>query len=264
MKKKIITLTTDFGSADAYSAVMKGVILKINPDVSFIDVTHCVKPYSVFSGNYILYSAFKYFPENSIHIAVVDPGVGSGSRDAIIVEFKKHIFICPDNGLLSLVLSEQSDYYAYKINEKKLSDKLKNKRVISNTFHGRDVFAPAAAFISMNNNYESFSEKTDSIYFLPFLKNIFRQNEILTKILHIDSFGNIILNIKKNTLANRIIANIKIKNKNIDQFVKTYSAIKKIACLFGSENFLEISMKEKSAAEFLNCKIEEDVTVELI
>src|SRR5438093_5509257 len=146
----IITLTTDFGLADPFVGIMKGVILGIAPDAQLVDVTHDVRAYNVLEAAFVIDSAYRYFPEGTVHLIVVDPGVGS-TRRPIAVEANRHIFVAPDNGVLSCVLqTDPTVLSVYWINNANLF--LKS---VSQTFHGRDIFAPVAARLARGTSIES-------------------------------------------------------------------------------------------------------------
>ncbi|MCK5339801.1 MAG: SAM-dependent chlorinase/fluorinase, partial [Desulfobulbaceae bacterium] len=137
-----ITLTTDFGVTDEYVGVMKGVIRSIAPDVPVIDITHAIGPQNIRHGAYIIHAAFAYFPENSLHMIIVDPGVGSDRR-IILARISGHLFLAPDNGILSLLLEKETYEAAYEVTCDHLF-----LSPLSNTFHGRDIFAPVAAHLT--------------------------------------------------------------------------------------------------------------------
>lgn len=261
MKKKIITLTTDFGYDDAYVSSMKGIIKTINPECEIIDITHSIKSCSIQSANYILYSAYKYFPDGTIHIIVVDPGVGS-ERDAVIIKTKEYFFIAPNNGLLTFSLLESGKYKAYNIEKDFLKKFLKKK--ISNTFHGRDIFAPAAAMLSAGTKINDIAEKIPSekiLFFKNCISGHLQENIFKTEIIHIDKFGNLILNFRKKDFENKKILNAKIKGKLITEITGNYESIKKVAMLYGSMDFLEISVKRGSAADFFKSEIGDEVLI---
>ena len=154
--KRIITLTTDFGLDDHYIGVMKGVILGINSDAVITDITHGIPKYDIFKAAFTVRNSYKYFPKDSIHIVVVDPEVGS-ERKPIVVESEQGVFIGPDNGVFSFILEENKGIPIIEITNPKymLSD-------VSNTFHGRDIFAPAAAHISLGLEVTELGENVKS------------------------------------------------------------------------------------------------------
>ncbi|HOK39858.1 MAG TPA: SAM-dependent chlorinase/fluorinase [bacterium] len=257
-KAQIITLLTDFGNSDNYVAMMKAVILNINPDVRLIDITHNIQPQNILSAAYNLFTAYSYFPKNTIHLVVVDPGVGS-NRLALLIKTKNYYFIGPDNGVLSLALQNEKIEKIINLTNKKFFNKN-----ISNTFHGRDIFAPVAAYLSKKIKPENFGNKINNYKQLEQIKpEIINSNKIKGSVLHIDNFGNIITNINF-TFFNKYLSNfdfLKIKKNKIKKLVRTYNDLKEneIGLLFGSSNFLEISTNKNNAAEILNCKIGERI-----
>lgn len=253
--KTIITLTTDFGLKDPYVSEMKAVILSISPNARIIDISHNVSKFDVRMGAYILASASKYFPKNTIHVAVVDPGVGV-SRLPILIETKNSFFIGPDNGLLVLAAERQG---IKKIFELKNKDFMLNE--ISNTFHGRDIFAPVAAHLFNGVLPPLFGSKIKKIV-KPIFTEIKRTSKsIIGQVLHIDEFGNIITNIHDSDI------NPKPKKKMITiefptsrmkvRLCNSYSYVNlgELLILIGSHSFLEISANQSNAAEITNIKV---------
>ena len=260
MKKTIITLTTDFGIDDAYVSSMKGIIKKINPLADIIDISHNIESYNILSVNYVFYSAYKYFPRQTLHIVVVDPGVG-GNRNSLLIKTSDYYFFAPDNGSLTLALMDSPGFTAYNI----LQDKIKKiiNSDISNTFHGRDVFAPAAALITTGLKINKIAVPAGKILLTDDFMMFKNGRKIKTKIVHIDKFGNVIINFKKSDLGKNKILEVEINKKKISDISDNYETIKKIAMVFGSMGFLEISKKRASASEFLGAKIGGYATLEL-
>lgn len=247
---KIITILTDFGLKDPFVGQMKGVILGINPHVKIVDITHEIEPQEVEDAAFVLYESFKYFPEGSIHIAVVDPEVGS-QRKALIVKSQEHYFVAPDNGILSYVLKEP--FYAVSIeNERYFLRK-------SPTFQGRDVFAPAAAWLSKGIEITEFGSPAKDIkIFKTLLDTKEFDDKIVGKIVYIDRFGNAITNIKP---GDKKIRQIKVKGLTLP-VVNFYSQHPhKPAALINSDGFVEIFIYMGNAKEALN--LEKKQTVEV-
>lgn len=261
---KTITFTTDFGISSNYPAQMKAVVLSIAPNTRLVDITHNITKHNIIEGAYVLQTAIPYFPKGTIHIGVVDPGVGSLRRGIVIVT-KTQILIGPDNGLLIPSAKKLAPFQAYEIKNKNFMLKK-----ISNTFHGRDIFAPVAANIL---NGVLFDEIGQIIYDYIDLKlehiNITKKF-VTGKILYIDDFGNIITNIQTNILLKYLEKNKKLMvfiGKNIKKipFVKTYSDVKK-GCLLitnSSSGFLEVSANQNKASEMLNVKNGEEIKIKL-
>lgn len=191
-QKRLITLTTDFGIKDPFVGVIKGVICGINPNVYFIDITHEIEPYNIREASYVLYSAYKYFPAGTIHLSIVDPGVGS-NRKKIVAVTDKYYFIAPDNGILSLIISDKDVNIREIIEITNTSLFLPN---ISATFHGRDIFAPVAGWLSTGLSIDSIGKRTETYVKLPsaFPAKV-EDNVIKGEIIYIDRFGNLHTNI---------------------------------------------------------------------
>ncbi len=211
----IITLTTDFGLTDAYVAAMKGVMLGINPQAKLIDICHTIKPQNIPQAAFVLSMAYRFFPKKTIHLVVVDPGVGS-ERRAIILRTPSADFVAPDNGVLSYVIRQSSTKpVPNKVNHQqiKLGPELKAVAItkpefwrspVSFTFHGRDILAPVAARLSLGFPPIDFGEAITSVTTLP-LPHPHRVSDgsLVGHILHIDNFGNLITNIKSDDLPQK-------------------------------------------------------------
>jgi S-adenosylmethionine hydrolase len=250
----VITLLTDFGNRDEYVGVMKGVILSIAPDACLVDITHAIDPMDVVQGAYILAAAVNYFPQKSVHLVVVDPGVGS-ARAAVAVRCGPHTFVAPDNGILSLVLSEKIDVAV------RIENEAVFQKPVSPTFHGRDIFAPAAAFLYAGNKMEKLGPTvtSDSLVRLPqeMMEQHFK-SRLEGRVVAIDRFGNLMTNISAQTLdafrSQHPTIGIWIGNTCISTFTKTYSKVgeNQPIALIGSRGYLEISINQANAAKHLN------------
>jgi hypothetical protein len=251
-KMDVITLTTDMGWE--YAAQMKGVIISINPKARIIDVTHSISPQKIYEGAFVLYSAVKYFPP-AIHIGVVDPGVGT-ARKGIIVECDKGMLVGPDNGLLIPAGKLLGLKGFYEIKEKS----------ISQTFHGRDIFAPAAARLSLGIEPSELGEPMEKYEEISFGEPRELESGIKGKIIFIDRFGNLITNIPKDILKFRYGEKMKIKIKTkikkgdrifSAKFLKSYGFAKEKELLvaISSSNFLEISCNRGRASDILKMDI---------
>ena len=190
-KIPIITLTTDFGTADNYVGCIKGVILSINPNVNIVDISHEIKPYDITGCCYFLSSFYKYYPPNTINVVVVDPGVGS-SRKPLLIRADDYYFIGPDNGVFSTVLENSSHTEIYHLTNSDFFAKF-----VSNTFHGRDIFAPVSAYLSLNTKITEFGEKIENINLIDYDKPKVSDRQIVGKIIYEARFGNLITNIKE-------------------------------------------------------------------
>ena len=242
----MITLTTDFGLKDPYVAEMKGVILSINSHAQIVDIAHELDKFSVRMGAYMLASVAPYFPNEVVHVAVVDPGVGT-SRRAIVVQTKRACFVGPDNGVLMLAAQAQGIEQIYELENPKFM-----MPHVSSTFHGRDIFAPAAAHLSLDVEPRMFGEEiTDPV--TPKFVKVETKNSILNgEVLHVDGFGNVITNLTRKDLDEATSVTIAFHDVSLQlPLTKTYSEtkIKEEVLLFGSSGFLEIALNRGSFAE---------------
>ncbi|MEM3703011.1 MAG: SAM-dependent chlorinase/fluorinase [Candidatus Bathyarchaeia archaeon] len=261
MLNPIITLTTDFGLADPYVAEMKAVILKINPDAKIVDISHQIEKFNIRMGAYVLAAAASYFPEGTIHVAVVDPGVGT-KRKPIVVETENGFFIGPDNGVLALAANRQGIKHVYEItNSKFMMPK------ISATFHGRDIFAPAAAFLSKGVLPSEFGCEIRKIVMPRFAKIVWKGNMLTGEVIHVDSFGNIVTNFTWKELewaCAKGTVKIKLKESELSlKLCKAYAEVKSQMplAIMGSHDFLEISVNRGNAAETFKIKPGDKVTL---
>ena len=270
----IITLTTDFGLADAYVAAMKGVILGINPEAKLIDICHSVKPQNISQAAFVLSTAYQFFPERTIHVVVVDPGVGT-ERRAIILRTPLADFVAPDNGVLSYVI-QQSSAKALNFNRRQIELVPELEAVaitnpefwrspVSATFHGRDIFAPVAARLSLGSPPSDFGEAINSPTVLP-LTHPYRTSDgiLVGRILHIDNFGNLITNIKSMDLPQTKKAiTIEIGNQFISGLSRTYEEGRELLALIGSSGYLEVSLKGGNASTFLGAEVGDEVKIRI-
>jgi S-adenosylmethionine hydrolase len=246
----LITLTTDFGLGE-YAAAMKGVILKINFDAKIVDIMHMIRAQDVKEGAYVLYSTAPYFPK-AIHVGVVDPGVGT-ERKAIIIECERGILVGPDNGLLIPCAHELGIKSIYEITNKSYMNE-----PISDTFHGRDIFAPAAAYLSKGVSVEELGETITDFVDLKLENYEVGDDFIKGKFLFLDRFGNLIFSIPKEILLKHLNfgdeIEIKIKNQEKSltkkiRFLPSYAheEPKKLLATISSSGFLEIACNKASA-----------------
>ena len=271
MAGPIVTLLTDFGLADSYVGVMKGVMVGINPDLSLVDLTHDVAPQDILQGAFLLGTAWRYFPTGTIHLAVVDPGVGTGRR-ALLVEGRGHIFLAPDNGLLSFVLlREETDHlpfqpYQVSVPEGFRAYVLTNASYwhhpVSDTFHGRDIFAPVAGHLSVGLAADRVGESVDSMTRLAIPVPQWRENRLVGHVLHIDRFGNVVTNVSEQTLpgGNQGVE-VEVGGSSVRGLVSSYAEGEGLVALIGSHDYLEIAMTNGSAARSLETKVGDEVVV---
>jgi S-adenosyl-L-methionine hydrolase (adenosine-forming) len=245
----VITLLSDFGLSDYFVGAVKGVMLSLNPDVTFVDISHQVPPQDIFTGAFTLSQAYSCFPQGTVHFAVVDPGVGT-SRKALAATAAGHYFVAPDNGILTYIMEANEDFVAHEITADHYF-----RKPVSATFHGRDVFAPVAAWISRKIELHQFGPVLQSPVRLqiPPLKRV-RDALIQGTILAIDHFGNLITNLKPEDVSMpfKILAG----QREITALRRTYGEgmSGEVIVVPGSAGFLEIAVKGGSAAATLNMK----------
>jgi hypothetical protein len=242
----MITLLSDFGTEAHFVGVMKGVIATIAPEARLVDITHEVPPFAITTGAFLLDQSWRYFPKGSIHLAIVDPGVG-GQRRPILIASQGHYFIGPDNGLFSLILQDPKAI-ARALDKPKYW--LPN---VSNTFHGRDIFSPVAAHLSNGVKPAQLGSKIADPWRSPLLAPVRQSRRTYTgSILFVDRYGNLITNFKIDafpTLRNRPFA-MAAGLETIELFASTYAHIPpgELAVLPSSSGFYEIALREASAA----------------
>ncbi len=263
MPANIITLMSDFGLKDPYVAEMKAVILTRCPTVEIIDISHMIDKFDIRMGAFVLASAAPYFPRNTVHVAVVDPGVGT-KRRAIVIKTALSYFVGPDNGLLTLAALRQGIEHVHIIqNSKYVLSK------ISKTFHGRDVFAPVAAHLARGCIASDFGEESKDYVVPVFAKPCIEKDFVKGEVLHIDEFGNIITNVSSEMLRKVTISkkrSIKIELHGETKALKFCSAYGDVAlgeslAIVGGHNFLEISVNQGNAAKLFKGKIGDEIHV---
>jgi len=250
MRNPVITLLTDFGTRDHYVAAMKGVILKINPQCRLIDITHQVSPHDTREGAFVLASAYSYFPEGTIHLAVVDPGVG-GTRKPLLLVTPKYCFVGPDNGLFAMIARKERLKQIIMLDRKEY-----HLSKVSTTFHGRDIFAPVAAHLSLGVKPAALGHPIDALEGLRMEEPVTRAGGLVGEILHIDAFGNLVSNIDEGGLSRFTRGRpfvIRAGRKTVRGLKKGYWEGKKGEpfALLGSGGFLEISVREGNAQKAL-------------
>ena len=293
-RPRVITLLTDFGNQDAYVGIMKGVIAGINPFANIVDICHSVPPQDIFSGAYLLYTSYKYFTRKTIHVAVVDPGVGS-RRDIVCVETKDYFFLVPDNGLLSFIIQEEKPKSIIRVTNNKYFLPLP-----SSTFHGRDVFAPVAAHLSLGVKPQQLGIKINQLEQLDIPKPVPKKTgQVEGRIIHIDRFGNLITNVTKEQLMQHdhrqsifktqmkeitlpislpsqggdeggVKINLKclettIGKKKIVGLSKTYTDVQagEPLVLIGSAGFLEVSINQGNAQKYFKADKGSKIIIEI-
>jgi S-adenosylmethionine hydrolase len=247
MPVRIISLTSDFGLKDPYVAEMKATILGICPSAMLIDITHEVEKFNIREGAYALASVAPYFPAGTIHLAVVDPGVGT-KRRSLIVQTKSGFFLGPDNGLLVLAAEAQEIERMYEITSRRLM-----LTHVSNTFHGRDIFAPAAAHLANGVPSEEFGPEVTEVVKPEFTIVKRDKSRVTGEVLHVDGFGNIITNIHEKDLHEfrQSILEVELPNYKLEMKLRAAYAEAKpqeYLALIGSHNYLEIAVNQGNAA----------------
>jgi len=259
-RSPVITLLTDFGTADYFVAAVKGVILTSNPLVSIVDITHEVPPQDIESGAFTLLTCYRDFPAGTVHVAVVDPGVGSARRP-IVVSAASRYFVGPDNGLFSYVFDSERSHQTFHITESKYF-----RQPASLTFHGRDVFAPVAAALSKGVQPRKLGSRiTDEIRLAPLSPVKRKDGKVEGRILHIDRFGNCITNFTSADIPDSKGAKLVVKRRVIKKFRKFFAdegGLKdELFAIWGSAGFLELAANGRSAAALLRTKRGDPVIV---
>lgn len=259
MERRLITLVTDYGAKDPYPGIMKGVILGINPDVQVIDLSHGIPPQDLLAAALVLWASVPYFPRRTIHVAVVDPEVGT-KRSALLLQAEGSYFIGPDNGILSLAVEEKR---IEKIIE--LSNEAFHLRPKSQTFHGRDIFAPVAAYLTLGIPPEDFGPARQDFVRLPWPEVVKCEGAIEGQVIYIDGFGNLVSNIRRRDLEGLELEHVRVTlgDAAVRGVARTYAAgTTPFVALINSWDLLEISVFKGSAELQRGAKIGARVRVE--
>ena len=255
-----ITFLTDFGTKDGYIAQMKGVVSSII-DAHLIDISHEVSPQNIREGAFLLWTTAPFFPVGTVHVAVVDPGVGT-QRKGLIIATKKQVLVGPDNGILLPTAHLLGDFTVYEITNPKFMI-----HPLSRTFHGRDIFAPVAAYIARGIPFQDIGVITTHFVDLQFTVGEHRGDRLVGKILYIDRFGNLITNIPEDILPKEMGGKISLVagDRRWDQipFGAAYGFVEPggVLLTIGSNHFLEISVNTGSAAQTLGLKEDDDISL---
>lgn len=246
---KTVAILTDFGNKEPFTGVMKGVILKYYKDVTFIDLTNEIEPHDILKSAFWIEKSYRYFPEGTIFLCVVDPGVG-GKRKGIVLFKNNYIFIGPDNGIFTLLFKGKFDLFEI----------IYEREKVSKTFHGRDVFAVCAGKILRGDKRKDFLKPLKKYKKIKFPKPFKRKNKIYGHVLFCDRFGNIITDIPNKWIKGK--ETLLIKDKKI-KFAETFSEVKKGEFLFykGSFGNIEIGKREGNAYKDLKVKGGEKITI---
>jgi len=258
---RIITFLSDFGIKNSYVAQMKAVASSIT-DARLIDITHNITPHDIREGAFMLKTSILYFPDGTVHVAVVDPGVGTDRKNIVIIT-RSQILVGPDNGLLIPAARALGDFNVYEITNTKIM-----VNPISNTFHGRDVYTPVAANIVNGMSFEEIGPKTNNFINLDFEKPLITDKTATGKIINTDDFGNIITNIDAFSLKKYLNFGKKImvfigKNNYKMLFLKSYNLTEKnqLLATIGSSNYFEISLNQGDAAKKLKVKPDDEIKI---
>jgi S-adenosylmethionine hydrolase len=251
---RLLTLTTDFGLDDAYVAAMKGVMLSIDPTLHFIDVTHGVAPQDVMEAAFVLREAAPYFPPETVHLAVIDPGVGT-ERQALAARIGEQFFVGPDNGLFSLLLDGAEPEAVVSLDRPAFW----RTPEPSATFHGRDIFAPAAAHLAAGRPLSDLGSPVDAIQRLHWVQPLADDQGIRGWVVHVDHFGNAITNVPASLLeAHRAGRGVKCYagSTALDAVHRTYADVEagEPLALVGSSGFLEVGVNGGDAAQLLSIR----------
>lgn len=255
----IITLTTDFGTSDTYVGIMKGVILSINPNAQVVDLTHAVPPQDIYEAAFSIYSAHRYFPKGTIHIIVVDPGVGSDRR-ALVCQTENAFFVCPDNGVLSYLLQSVEHEAEQPVDTVEIENKAYYLQEVSNTFHGRDIFAPVAAHLSLGVPLGDIGPPVQTLVQLPIPKIDISGDTLIGQIVKIDRFGNLITNISKSVFEAFLNGDVKYEiragNAILNRLSSAYAdaEIGEPLAIIGSTALLEVAVNGGNAAKQFGLK----------
>jgi len=252
MPQPIVTLTTDFGLADHFVGTMKGVILSICPRARIVDISHGVAPFAITEGAFLIAQAYRYFPKKTVHLVVVDPGVGTARRP-ILLEAAGQYFVAPDNGVLAMVYSREKHKVRAITNHKFFL------KPVSQTFHGRDIFAPVAARLAAGTNPAHMGKRIDDYVRPSFEKpQPSGQRSWSGRVLKIDRFGNIITNFHVDDFPDLARENFRVTlgPHHVDRLARNYAEVRPggLCVIADSSGYLEIFINQSSAAQIVGCE----------
>lgn len=254
----VITLSTDFGLSDSFVGTMKGVILSRAPRATIVDLTHGIAPGDVRAGAFALLTGYRYFPKRTVHVAVVDPGVGS-ERRAIAVQTRDFCFVGPDNGVLSWALAHETVQSVRLIGNERLW-----LQPVSRTFHGRDMFAPVAAYLARGGTFERLGPSVTDFVQLPWPRIQEADGKLVGEVLVVDRFGNAITNLPEPSAPAKLAGNAVLAGRRrLCRVAACYDAVPpgRAVAVFGSSGFLEIAINGGSAAAQLRLRAGTRVTL---
>jgi S-adenosylmethionine hydrolase len=270
---RFITLLTDFGPEDIYVGVMKGVIGGLNAQATVVDLSHAVVPQNIFEGAFLLHIAHDYFPADTIHVAIVDPGVGS-ERRAIALRTSFGTFVGPDNGTLSYIIDRVAEPLTQKPSESKLHARELHpdaeavvlaqprfwRHPVSQTFHGRDIFAPVAAHLSLGVPLSLLGPSTRTLQAISLPQPEATEAGVEGRVVHIDRFGNLITNLRAEHLPEGSIV-VAVSGVEIRSFVRYYDEGDDVMALIGSSGYVEVAVKNGSAEARLGMRRTDPIQV---
>lgn len=253
----LITLLTDFGERDWFVASMKGVILSINPNVCLVDLSHQIAPYQITEAAYLLHSSYKNFPEGTVHVAVVDPGVGSNRRP-LLMQTERYYFVGPDNGILTPIFKDERN-----VEIRQLENRQYQLASLGATFHGRDIFAPSAAWLTKGTSMAAFGRLVHDPIEIDWVQPSVKDGTIRGQIIYVDRFGNLITNIRVTHLGavqskpTQSRLQVRIGMHEIHGMMGNYSeGITGMPhAVINSNGMLEIFVKEARAADILGAGV---------
>lgn len=249
--RPIVTLTTDFGLSDHFVGTMKGVILEICPDAQIVDICHSVQPFDVLDGALTIAQAYSYFPASTVHVVVVDPGVGTARRP-LILSSERHHFVAPDNGVLSLIYNREE-----RIHVRHVTGEHYFLQPLSNTFHGRDIFAPVAAYLAKGVDSLKFGDEiSDFVRFNAPRPKPVDQQTLRGVVLKVDRFGNLVTNITPQDAPMLFTEQppafkIVIGKREISEIKTAYAdgAPGEVFGILGSMGYLEVAANRAAAVQ---------------
>lgn len=265
----LISLTTDYGLGGGYVAAMKGVIYTIFPEACVLDISHEISPQGIFQGAFVLASTVPYLPDQSIHIVVVDPGVG-GARKPLLIRTERSFFVGPDNGVFTMVLRQEKPLEIVELTETKHF-----RLPVSHTFHGRDIFAPVGAHLArtlaagQRVNLQEFGPPMEEIKQVWIPSPTVHDGSISGQVIHVDRFGNLITNLDQKFLAETVGergCRITMGQVTMHGLVRTYGEGRpnEAVALIGSSGYLEIAVNAGSARHVLKADVGEPVEIEVV
>jgi len=259
-KNPIITLTTDFGLRDQYAGAMKGAMLSVNPAALPVDISHSITAGDIFEGAFVMAGACGYYPPGTVHVGVVDPGVG-GPRRAVVIETENFFFVGPDNGLMSLAAERDGIRRIVEIKNEEFM-----RPDVSRTFHGRDIFGPVAAHLSLGVGVCELGPQTTDLDFIRIPEPECGDDEITGEVIHVDTYGNLITNIEGALIEERLghgEVEVRLKDAVVRGLHVSYASLEpgRVGALTGSSGYVEVAAREASAAALLGAELGDKVRV---